>query len=139
MAARRLLIVMLALLALSTLAAALVPPQARRAEETTGTETGRESRPTRDGRGAPGRLVRRTIDAGRGRRPIRLRSGDQLALTVRSDVADQVEVPAFGLIEDVGRDDPARFDLLADRVGRFDIRLVEARRAIATISVRRPD
>ena len=136
MAARRLLIVMLALLALSTLAAALVPPPAQRQGETSGTETTRKPERASRERGVPGRLVRGTIDAsGNGPQAVRLRHGDELALTVRSGAPDQVAIPEFGLIEDVGRDDPARFDLLPDRTGRFAVRLVDAGRSIGTIAV----
>jgi len=136
MAARRLLIVMLALLALSTLAAALVPPQGQRAD-TSSTGTTAESERTPKKPAPSGRLSEQAIDASsREPQTIRMRRGDELALTVRSGAPDQVEIPAFGRIEDVGRDDPARFDLLAERTGTFEVRLVEAGRVIGRISVR---
>jgi hypothetical protein len=137
MAARRLLILMLVLLAVSTLAAALVPPQAQREETTRRTETaGKGSKRAGKDRSQSGRLVKRTIEVRpRGAETIDLRRGDQLALTVRSGPADQVEIPAFGLIEDVAPDDPARFDLLPDRTGLFSVRLLEARRTIGRIRV----
>jgi hypothetical protein len=140
MAARRLLILMLMLLAVSTLAAALVPPQGER-EETTpsngetgagGPRSGQERN-----RPPPGALVRRTIEvAPHGADEIELRRGDQLALTVRSGVADQVEIPAFGQLEDLTPEDPARFNLLPDRTGVFEVRLLAARRVIGRIRVR---
>lgn len=137
MAARRLLILMLVLLAVSTLAAALVPPQAQREEAATTDRNRTEPKRAAERRPPPGRLVRRTIEvAPQGATTIRLRRGDQLALTVRSGVADQVEIPAFGLIEDLTADAPARFDLLADRTGVFEVRLLAARRTIGKIDVR---
>lgn len=133
MAARRLLVLMLVLLGVSTLAAALVPPQAQR--EDTASETATEA--TRSKAGPPsGRIVRARIDASRRRpRTVHLQRGDELSLVVRSRAPDQAEIPAFGLLEDVGRDDPARFDLLPERVGSFEIRLVEAGRVIGRIAV----
>ncbi|MGH2961701.1 MAG: hypothetical protein ACRDL3_05845 [Solirubrobacterales bacterium] len=139
MAARRLLLLMLVLLAVSSLAAALVSPQSER-EQGSETGTGRTDTAGSDRRKAPmGRLVREAIDAG-DRRPggIRLRRGDELALTVRSRAAVQVEIPAFGLLEDAARDDPARFDLLLDRRGRFDVRTLAPRRVIGRIVVAPP-
>jgi hypothetical protein len=137
MAARRLLILMLVLLAVSTLAAALVPPQGQREESTSRTEAaGKGSKRAGKGRSPPGRLVKRTIEVRRQRsETIELRRGDQLALTVRSGATDQIEVPAFGVIEDVAPGDPARFDLLPDRTGVFSVRLLEARRTIGSIEV----
>src|SRR5918994_2423720 len=140
MAARRLLILMLLLLAVSTLAAALVPPQGER-EETTPSNGGTAAREPEPGRERswqpPGALVRRTIEvAPHGADEIELRRGDQLALTVRSGVADQVEIPAFGQLEDLTAEDPARFNLLPDRTGVFEGRLLAARRVIGRIRVR---
>jgi hypothetical protein len=137
MAARRLLILMLVLLAVSTLAAALVPPQAQR-EETTSTtgKPGKESKRGRQARSPRGRLVSEAIEVSRrDTDTIALRRGDQLALTVRSRRADQVEIPAFGRIEDVASGDPARFDLLFDRTGVFTVRLLEARRTVGRMEV----
>ena len=138
MAARRLLILMLLLLAVSTLAAALVPPQGEREETASdGGTAATEPRPGRKSQQPPGALVRRTIDvAPHGADEIELRRGDQLALTVRSGVADQVEIPAFGRLEDLTPEDPARFNLLPDRTGVFEVRLLAARRVIGRIRVR---
>jgi hypothetical protein len=134
MAARRLLMLMLVLLAVSTVAAALVPPEARR-EGTGSTTSTTAAAPTSDATG--GKLVKRTVAVEpRGSTTIEIRLGDQLALTVRTRTADQVEIPAFGLLEDVDRDLPARFDLLPERTGTFDVNLVQARRTIAEIHVR---
>jgi len=138
MAARRLLILMLVLLAVSTLAAALVPPQDDEAPPTSTSTAGKAG----SGKGKakpPGRLVSRTIRvAPNGFDRIPLVLGDQLALTVRSGVADQVSIPAFGVLEDITPVAPARFNLLPERTGVFEVRLVEARRVIGRIRVRAP-
>jgi Flp pilus assembly protein CpaB len=141
MAARRLLILMLVLLAVSTLAAALVPQQGEREETpSNGGTAATEPRPEQErSRPPPGTLVRRTIEvAPHGADEIELRRGDQLALTVRSGAADQVEIPAFGQLEDLTPEDPARFNLLPERTGVFEVRLLAARRVIGRIRVRPP-
>lgn len=137
MAPRRLLILMLLLLVVSTLAATLIPPQAEREETSTTDRTAHGRGAGKDERRA-GERVSRTVDVSE--RPparIELRLGDQLALTVRSGTADQVEIPGLGQLEDVGPDAPARFDLLPPRAGTFEVRLLDARRMVATIRVRR--
>ena len=122
MAARRLIIAMIALLLLSTLAAAFLP--APDATDTSTTSTTRE-RPQRPPAPA-GRLIHAAVDAG-ARRPqaISMREGDELLLRVRSRASDQGEGVGFG----------ARFDLLATRAGSFPVRLVDAHRTVARIQV----
>ena len=135
MAARRLFLLMLAVLAVSTLAAALVAPPRSPEPTTTATddEDGAKVKPKRDN---TGRLVEAKLNISRARpETIRAQPGDQLSVTVRSRTGGQVEMPAFGLIEDVGRDDPARFDLLADRRGTFEVRLVGSGRVIGKVLV----
>jgi hypothetical protein len=136
MAARRLLILMLVLLAVSTVAAALVPPQGDDEETTERARSGPREPGRHVKRTPPGRLVSRTIRvAPHGIARVHVRLDDQLALTVRSGVADQVSIPAFGQIEDLTPEAPARFDLLAEQAGVFEVRLVDARRTIGRIAV----
>lgn len=163
MAARRLILLMLVLLGISTLLASQAPrqPGGESSQETeTGTANGSEQKasepagtgpaggktevePKRPGpftEGVPcvpGKLCA-TIDVDPERIsvvPVKL--GEQLALSVRSTKAtDLVEIPALGLIDSAAPDKPANFDLLADRQGDFGIRLVEADRLIGRIEVR---
>ena len=131
MAARRLVILMLVVLAATTVLAALTAP---RTEQPPSPEA-REASGT-----APrgGRLLEAAWRARAGRHQrLRARAGDQLALTIRSRSADQVEIPAFGLLEDVGPADPARFDVLLERPGRYAVRLAGAGREIGWIAVAR--
>jgi hypothetical protein len=130
--ARRLLIVMLVLLGLSTLAAALVPPQ----REPGGTATTQTTSPRTSKLPPGGELVRATIDAD-GRRPERIEVplGDQLALEVRSRRLAEIQIPALGLIEDATRGAPARFDILARREGAFEVRRIEPRVRLGVIGV----
>jgi len=135
-AARRLVIVMLVLLGVSGLAAALVPPPPV-------DEAERERRPEVVAPPAPapgGELVNAGIDASEDEpEEIRIGVGDQLALTVRSGVADQVEIPALGELEFVGPLAPARFDLIAREEASYAVRLVDADRVVGRIEVRRPE
>lgn len=135
MAARRLVAVMLLLLALSTLAAALVPAPPRRGGTTTDSRTEPGTRILPAPRPA-GRLVRATLDAGRPR-TIVLQDGDQLRLTVRAPVADQVEIAGFGLVEPVEPRTPAVFDLIADRPGSYTVRLLRPARTVGLVRVQR--
>lgn len=135
MAARRLLILMLVLLVVSTLAAALVPPQAEREQEPAGPRRAGPDATRTEPEG--GRLIRRALQVSpkQGAEAIEMRRGDELELTVRSDVADQVEIPAFGRLAFAGPEAPARFYLLPDRTGVFEVRALEADRVIARITV----
>jgi hypothetical protein len=129
MAARRLVIVMLVLLFVSTLAAALVPaPESEDAETTRTTQTPAEE--------PAGREVVARLDAADERAPaIRMKAGDRLALTVRSPRPDQVEIRGLGQLEDVDPASPARFDLIPTAAGSYPIRLLGAGREVGRIAV----
>jgi hypothetical protein len=135
MAARRLLIVMLILLGLSTLAAALVPPQSLR-EGTTATTTteGTETQPTET---APAGQLLNSVVVVKAKlvETISVGVGDQVSLLVCSQRPDQVEIPALGLIQPVSPQAPARFDLIFDSRDTYGVRLVDADRVVARIEV----
>ena len=142
MAARRLVIVLALLLVVSTVAALLAPTPHRPQPGTTGSSTTTTSTATTTTatRRAAGRHVTRAVTfEAAARRPPRahLRVGDQLALRVVSTAPDQVRVNGFGLLEAVSRDAPAHFDLFADRPGTFAVRLLDARRTVGRIVVRK--
>lgn len=125
---------MLALLVLSSIAAALIPvdrdrPSPREAASTRAAEP----------RIPAGTFVHKTI-AAEASKPVRiaLDVGDQLELAVTSKRPGQVEIAAFGELDDVDPDFPAHFDLLALEPGTFGVRLVD-RRKIARIEVAAPD
>lgn len=133
MAARRLVIVMLVLLGASTLAAALVPVPSSEEEQA---QDEPEPPPKPE---STGELVRETIhvSGGEGPRRVRISLGDQLQLTVRARRPDEVEIPAFGEVRDVGPGTPAFFDLLPFQPGNYPVRLIGADRAIARVVVER--
>lgn len=147
MAARRLVIVMVVLLVISAAAAALVPT--RESDENTVGSTDETEAPAGGTTSEPAGTEAAPDDAdssvqtaeikvGGGRKfpvvPITL--GEQLSLVVRSKLADQVEIPALGLIDAVGPGAPARFELFPEEAGDLGIRLANAGRVVARIEVR---
>jgi hypothetical protein len=132
MAARRLIIFMLALLVLSSVAAALVPIDSRRLNETSTTTTAPvASVPA-------GELVRATVDAeDSGTEAIEMALGDRLELSVRAASPGLVEVEGLGQTDDVDPNAPATFDLRPFRAGDYPVRVLGTRRAVARIEVAR--
>jgi hypothetical protein len=130
MAARRLLIVMLILLGLSTLAAALVPQRALRNGTTSDTTT-TQSSPTTPSPITDVLPPVAEITVGGKKFPVvaPVHVGDQLTLLVRSRRPRQISIPEFGLIGFATRDTPARFELLPTTPGTFGI-LFAARHVI---------
>jgi len=135
-AARRLIMIMLALLVLSSVAAALVPIDREALRDT--------STPTVPPTPQPaGKSIEAEVDAGAAQpKRIELRLGDSLALTVRSRSPGLVEIVGLGLTEDVDPHAPAVFDLRPYERGSYPVQLVGTeRRRIAVIEVgaaRRP-
>ena len=111
MAARRLLIVMLILLGLSTLAAALVPQRAPRNGTTTGTTT--QSIPTTPMPITDVLPPVAEITVGGKKFPVvaPVHVGHQLTLLVRSRPPKEISIPEFGLIGFATQDTPARFEV----------------------------
>ena len=133
MAARRLLIIMVLLLAISTIAAALVPAPERRTDEARPTTSSAPSMP-KDERPDGGELVATRVPASGGARDVRVSVGDQLSLVVSRATPGDVSVPSFGLIDYAEPGAPARFDLLLERPGRFEV-TAEGEGVLATIVV----
>jgi hypothetical protein len=137
MAARRLLIVMLVLLGLSTLAAALIPPKSDRDDSTTTTPT-QATQSTPAATAPQGGLFMKGIRVDGKRIPVvPIKVGDELLLTVRSRKPDQLEIPALGLVQAVAPNAPARFDILAEAKGSYGIRFVEADKLAARVEVKK--
>lgn len=144
MAARRLLIVMVILLGVSTLAAVLIGNRPLNEDgegtigsEGTGTVVNGSIKP-RPSRPAPsGVQLEQAVVKAQGDRVtiVKVGAGDQLPLTVRVSKADQVEIPALGLLRAAFPDAPARFDLLLAEPGSYGVSLVRADRVVARIEV----
>ena len=124
MAARRLLIVMLILLGLSTLAAALVPQHALR--KTTSGATSTRSVPTTPATPAPEAVppVADITVGGRKFPVVPVHVGEQFTVLARSRFPTQLEIKAFGLFGFATKNTPARFELLADMPGTVGILFV---------------
>jgi len=144
MAARRLLIVMLVLLGISTLAAALVPTQDLQDDQTGSTAIGEagatETEPPKQHQ--VGNHLEVKIRVGGTQIPVVksagdsvLDAGDRLTIEVACKCSDLVEIPGFGLIEAVAPGSPALFDLLLDEPGSYGIKLVTPDRVVARIEV----
>jgi hypothetical protein len=144
MAARRLLIVMLILLGISTLAAALVPQHALRSPNATTATTTTTPAPTTTVAGgpSPGYLPPTLITVG-GKKvafPVvsPLHVGDQISLQVRSRFPTQLSIPAFGLVGFATPQAPAMFELIADQPGTFGILFEPSGKVAAQIRVVSP-
>jgi hypothetical protein len=138
MAARRLVIVMLVLLGLSTLVAALVPGPDRSTPAGTGTidTRPRAGSPGTAGSAPGGRLVQRLLRISTRPATVAVRPGDQLRLAVGGSYGDEITIPAFGLTETMTPYAPARFDLIVPEVGSFPILAGESGRLIGRIRSR---
>jgi hypothetical protein len=139
MAARRLVVIMLVLLFVSSLAAALAPVRPGDRSTTSSSTTTRTERP--EGASQPpgaGALVRAAIDADV-KRPSTARAtvGDQLQLRVDSRRVATVEIARLGATEPVAPLSPARFDVLLTRPGRYPLRFLDTRERFGTLVVRR--
>ena len=150
MAARRLLIVMLILLGLSTLAAALIPQRTLRGRDTTQTAT--QPQTTTATPAAPaGRALTAKIFVGGKKVPLvagpvcakrkprcePIHVGDQLSLLVASKTRGvQLELPEFGQFGFASPAAPARFELLLTTHGRFGISFADASPAKPVVAAR---
>jgi hypothetical protein len=136
MAARRLLIIMLILLGLSTLAAALVPQRTLDEETTTGTTT--QPATTAE----PPATVRPPVEitVGPKRFPlVRAEVGDQFTLLVYSLRPREIAIPEeFGLVGFATRETPARFELLTETAGTLGIVFTTSGKAAGRIEVTEP-
>ncbi len=140
MLGRRLLVLFAVLLGLTALVTSLAPrptvtrPGLAQVTPTT-TATPAPTRPQTSSR----RIVQTiSADPGRPRTKIHARVGDILALTVRGDVLDDVQIEAAGKVVPIEPGSPARFELLLDRRGELRVDLVEAERLIGVVEVSPP-
>ena len=138
MAARRLLIVMLVLLGLSTLAAALVPQHSLRDGTTSATTT---QPPTTTQPAISQAYVPATkITVGGRQFPVvsPVKVGQQLILLVASRTPTQLAIREFGQLGFAAPDAPARFELLPTVAGTFGIQFEPSGEVAAKIRVVAP-
>jgi hypothetical protein len=147
MAARRLLIVLLVLLGLSTLAAALLPQRDLRREGTAQTVTSPTQTQATTTASVPNGFGFQPIEITVGGNKIPLVAckpravhctpihvGDQVPLVVKSKVATELEIPQFGLVAVVAPNAPASFNLIPDVSGTIGILCPTAAKAKSPIS-----
>jgi hypothetical protein len=134
MAARRLLIVLLVLLGLSTLAAALVPQRTLRDATTTGTTATRPTTTTPAiSESLPPQIP---IVIGPKKLPlVEAHLGQQFTLLVKSAKPVQVWIPEFGLFGFAAPKAPARFELLPQVAGTFGVLFAATSKPAAKIKV----
>src|SRR5919204_4166454 len=115
---------MLVLLAISTLAAVLLPtPQSHGPATVPSSKAGRGPGSNRPGILTRGLLlVARMRISARPPKTVRIERGDQLRLGVAAPFGSDIEIPGFGLDSPVTRFAPAQFDLLASQTGSFAVR-----------------
>jgi hypothetical protein len=138
MAARRLLIIMLVLLGLSTLAAALIPQRTLNEETTTGTTT--EATPTTPSAPSPETVppVAEITVGGKKFPVVPVGVGDRFTLLVLSRRPREIAIPEFGLIGFATAETPARFELLTESPGAFGIVFTATGKAVGRIEVTEP-
>jgi hypothetical protein len=136
MAARRLLIVMLVLLGISTLAAALVPQHGIN-RDTTGTTTTQPPPTTTQAAPSASYIPPTKITVGGKKFPVvsPVHVGQQLTLLVASRVPTQLQIKEFGQVGYAAPDAPARFELLPTTAGNFGIQFLPSGKAAAQIRV----
>jgi hypothetical protein len=135
MAARRLLIVMLVLLGLSTLAAALVPQRTLNGRGTTQTTT-TQPRPTTTTTPVQTVPPQIAISVGPKKLPlIRARVGDQFTLLVKSSRPKEIAIPKLGLVGFAAPGTPARFELLTTTPDTYGILFAATGKVAARLEV----
>ncbi|MGI8632631.1 MAG: hypothetical protein ACR2NA_08820 [Solirubrobacterales bacterium] len=146
MAARRLVIAMVALLAVLTGATLLAAEVDRLGPRTTGTGTETETAVEAAPSPPSGRTLRRTLrvsDEKRDAETIQAEVGDELELTVQADSLLEVAIPDLGRIEPVADNAPATIVEVLDRPGAFSITVTEPEsrddRQVAELVVSEPD
>jgi hypothetical protein len=137
MAARRLLIVMLVLLGLSTLLAALLPQHSLRSGETSNTTTRTRPATNTQAQPAPAFIPPTKIKVGGKKFPVvsPVKVGQQLVLLVASRVPTQLEIQEFGQVAFAAPNAPARFQLLPRVRGTFGIQFQPSGKVAAQIRV----
>ncbi len=156
MAARRLLILMLILLGVSTLAAALVPTPGgddgedeeteREATGPIGAESGSgagakakaDGQPAAGNARASGKSLDAEIKLGGGKIPVvPIKVGDNLSLEIRSKKRGLLEIPALGRVEAVAPGTSAFFDIRGREPASYGIRFLGRDQVVARIEIER--
>ncbi len=127
MLARRLLLALAVLLALTALAAALAPRETS-PQDDAATAPSTPSEPARP-------PVEETLDAEASGQKVTARVGQSVTIVVEADELDSVSLAEVGT-KTAEPDSPARFELLAEVPGSYAIDLLESGRRIGVLEIR---
>jgi hypothetical protein len=125
--ARRLLIALAVLMALTALAAGLAPRESALRDDASPT-------PPAGAAEAAEAPVEATLDAESEGQRVEARVGQIVRIVVRTDELDSVALAEIGT-ETADPDSPARFELLAEVPGSYAIELLEAERQIGVLEI----
>jgi len=126
MLARRLLIALAVLMALTALTASLAPQESPLQQEDSATPAAPAAGPE---------PVEETLDAGGEGQRVVARVGQNVTIVVRSEELDSVSLAEVGT-KTTEPDSPARFELLAEVPGTYAIELLQAERQIGELEIR---
>ena len=127
MLARRLLIALALLMAITALAAGLAPRESAQRDESSSTPP-----PAAQAAAEP---VEATLDAQSEGQRVEADVGQTVRIVVRTDKLDSVELGDLGT-ETADPESPAVFELLADVPGSYPIELLESGRQIGVLEIR---
>lgn len=127
MLARRLLIALAVLMALTALAAGVAPRESALRDDASPTPPAASGEPSE----AP---VEATLDAESEGQRVEARVGQIVRIVVRSAALDSVALAEVGT-KTAEPDSPARFELLAEVPGSYAIELLEAERQIGVLEI----
>lgn len=123
---------MVVLLGLSTLSWALVPPPEENSDRPQQAappegDAGKKGEPEAEPAEAEPRVITARMEVSNDApKVVVVRPGDELRLEVSGSVGEDIEIPEFGLTDTMTPDAPARFSLIVDRKGEFEVRAVES-------------
>jgi len=125
--ARRLLIALAVLMAITALAASLAPRESPLRDDASPTPSAAAGEPAET-------PVEATLDAESEGQRVEARVGQMVRIVVNSAELDSVELAEIGT-ETAEPDSPARFELLAEIPGSYAIQLLEAERQIGVLEI----
>jgi hypothetical protein len=136
-AARRLIVVLVVLLAISTAVAIIAPQPAQREPQTTATEPEPEwaKDPGWPAHNLSSRLHAVVDDDDAKPKRIAALVGDQMRLDVRGEEGRIVSIPDLGLTATQSPSAPASFDIFFSRPGEFEVIDAESEEVLARIEV----
>lgn len=129
MLARRMLMFVAILLAVTALTAGLAPPPPRNVDRS-------PAAPGPAGPSTGSDVVERTLDADRSQLySVAVEQGDLLRLTVTGSEPDAVELQGLAGVRALAPETPVIFDVLVDAPGEYPVVLLQAARTIGTVRV----